>query len=969
MLSERDEYRPHEAKTHHELIARETRSVRDHIRIETQYRAHEQHSITEAQLQATLDSMLEGCQILDLDLRYVYLNQNAIRHSRKQPDELIGHRIQDVYRGFELLPVYQALRECLETQIPRQMEQRLTFADGSIGDFELSLLPGSDGLVLLSYEITERKRAEAELRASEQRFREGQERFRLALDAAAFGTWQYDYGSNRVWVDEICQSHNGLSCSVVEPYEAYRRIHPADMPALRDAAETALNRTDGNGCFSGNYRIVHADGSYRWISLSARFQLAIVQGRRVPIQIHGLTNDITEKMLAEMTARRQSAVLEQIAAGKPLQTVLEEIVALVEDQFPESYCSICLADLKLNQLRFAAGKKLPAEFVQAAAAIPIGPQCGSCGTAAYLKRPVLTMDIATDPLWAGSREIALKHRFRSCWSTPILTTPGDEANESTAPFLLGMFSVYRKDPSPLPPGADGTIAAAVHLARLAIERENSNQAIRQSEARYSAISEITRSVTFALRIDTHGFLTIEWAQPRFSLLSGYTEEECNQLGFSALILPIDRQRIIDRLRQFAEGTSTRKVREEFRLVTKSGTVANVLIQALFYEAGPKPGECLVIGGLLDISDLKSTESALQASQERFQLALRGANDGLWDWDIKKDHFFFSPRWKSMLGYEDHELTNCHQTWIDLVHPEDRELMLARLHDFLSDTTEQYENEFRMRHRSGDYLNILARAFVLRDNQGHPTRMVGTHQDVTEQKLASEELLNSRERLKTLSKQLIASREAELRHLARELHDEVGQSLTLMKMNLRNIQKQCHESLQMLLDENIAMIERTTDQVRSLSLDMRPPHLDDLGLVATLHWYLKQQAKVVGFQEKITVIPPDLCVPIELATVCFRITQEAVTNAIRYASPSRIEIELHKHGAVLDLTISDDGLGFDFSTARQKALEGSSLGLLNMEERASLAGGQMEIVSAPNQGTTIRVRFPQSQTCVTEGSNL
>lgn len=705
MPSEHEQYMPSDTVTHHELFARETRTVRDHIRIDMQYRAHDQHSITEPQLQATLDSMLEGCQILDFDLRYIYLNQNAIRHSRRPLDELVGKRIQDVYPDFESLPLYQAIRECLEDRIPQRLENQLTFPDGSIGDFEVSLLPASDGLVILTYEITERKRAEAELRASEQRFKEGQERFRLALDAAAFGTWQYDFVSNRVWVDETCQSHNGLSSSFLEPYEAYRRIHPADMPALREAAEKALNRTDDNGCFSGNYRIVHADGSYRWISLSARFQFGMSKGRRVPIQIHGLTNDVTEKMLAEMTARRQSAVLEQIAAGKPLQSVLEEIVALIEDQFPESYCSICLADLKSNQLRFAAGKKLPRAFVEAAAAIPIGPQCGSCGTAAYLKRPVLTIDIATDPLWEGSRHIPLKHHFRSCWSTPILTTPGDETNTSTAPSLLGMFSVYRKDPSPLPPGADSTIAAAVHLARLAIERENSSQTIRQSETEYSTICE---------------------------------------------------------------------------------------------------------------------------------------------------------------------------------------------------------------------------------------------------------------RLKTLSKQLIASREAELRHLARELHDEVGQSLTLMKMNLRNIQKQCDESLQMLLDANIAMIERTTDQVRSLSLDMRPPHLDDLGLVATLHWYLKQQAKVVGFQEKITVIPPDLCVPIELATICFRITQEAVTNAIRHASPSRIEIELHKQETTLDLTISDDGLGFDFSTARQKALEGSSLGLLNMEERASLAGGQMEIVSAPDQGTTIRVRFPQSR---------
>jgi len=141
---------------------------------------------------------------------------------------------------------------------------------------------------------------------------------------------------------------------------------------------------------------------------------------------------------------------------------------------------------------------------------------------------------------------------------------------------------------------------------------------------------------------------------------------------------------------------------------------------------------------MEIEERKLADKALRESEERFQLAMLGANEGLWDWDVKRGEVYYSLRWKSMLGYADEELENHFDTWKRLVHPEDLEPALARVRDFLEGRTSKYEITFRMRHKEGHYLNILARGFPVYDKTGNVLRMVGTHTDITEQKKLEEQ---------------------------------------------------------------------------------------------------------------------------------------------------------------------------------------------------------------------------------------
>jgi signal transduction histidine kinase len=229
----------------------------------------------------------------------------------------------------------------------------------------------------------------------------------------------------------------------------------------------------------------------------------------------------------------------------------------------------------------------------------------------------------------------------------------------------------------------------------------------------------------------------------------------------------------------------------------------------------------------------------------------------------------------------------------------------------------------------------------------------------EGRLAEGKLRDSRERLRVLSKRLLEAQEQERRVLARGLHDDVGQALTAVKLSLQALRRDTGQSPP--LDEALAVVDRAIQQIRSLSLDLRPSLLDDLGLVPALRWYLDRQSQLAGFATRLTA-NERTCqgAPQEVETTCYRIVQEALTNAARHAQATHIDVTLACADGRWELIVHDDGVGFDVPAARRRAASGASLGLLSMEERATLAGGTLDITSKPGDGTTIRVQFLISQ---------
>jgi PAS domain S-box-containing protein len=226
----------------------------------------------------------------------------------------------------------------------------------------------------------------------------------------------------------------------------------------------------------------------------------------------------------------------------------------------------------------------------------------------------------------------------------------------------------------------------------------------------------------------------------------------------------------------------------------------------------------------------------------------------------------------------------------------------------------------------------------------------------------EQVQAGRERLQTLSRRLMEVQELERNRIARELHDEIGQSLTAVKISLQAVQRAPGATgFVAQLEQSISIVDHAVQQVRNLSLDLRPPLLDDLGLVAALRWYIDRQTQWAGFTTEFISDPIMMRLSPELETVCFRVVQEALTNVVRHAEASHVLIRLEQCDGELHLLIQDNGVGFDVRQAQQRAVRGDSLGLLGMQERVFFAGGQMDILSAPQGGTEIQAWFPLQET--------
>jgi PAS domain S-box-containing protein len=363
------------------------------------------------------------------------------------------------------------------------------------------------------------------------------------------------------------------------------------------------------------------------------------------------------------------------------------------------------------------------------------------------------------------------------------------------------------------------------------------------------------------------------------------------------------------------------------------------------------------GFVRDITQRRAVEQELRQSEERLRLVARATNDAVWDWDLLKDVIWVGEGFQNLFGRRT-ETNAALASWAERIHDDDRERVLHGRRQVVANGGQFWSDEYQFRRADGTYATVYDHGYVLHDAQAQPVRMVGSMMDITDRKRAEMEQRAQREQLWALSQRLLEVQETERRYLARELHDELGQILTATKLSLQAVQRtRTISSARNMLKDGLALLDQCLRQVRSLSLELRPSLLDDLGLAAALRWYLDRQAERAGFAARFEDGIGDRRLPTEIETTCFRVAQEALTNIARHAGASRVHLALTLGEGRIDLEISDDGTGFEVAQARARAAAGGSLGILGMEERVSLAGGSIRVNSEPGRGTDIRVSLP------------
>jgi signal transduction histidine kinase len=231
-------------------------------------------------------------------------------------------------------------------------------------------------------------------------------------------------------------------------------------------------------------------------------------------------------------------------------------------------------------------------------------------------------------------------------------------------------------------------------------------------------------------------------------------------------------------------------------------------------------------------------------------------------------------------------------------------------------------------------------------------------EIADRKRSEDEFRRSTDQLRELSARLQSVREEERTHIARVIHDELGQTLTGLKMDVAWLQRHLDRQQPAFLEKTQAMsdlIDTTIQTVRRISSELRPGILDDLGLVATIEWQLQEFQTRSGIQGKLISAPEETTLDADGATAAFRIFQEILTNVARHAQATQVEVTLEESASFLTLQVQDNGRGMTESEVHSPR----SIGLLGMQERARLRAGEVQIQGTPGKGTTVTVRLPLS----------
>lgn len=538
-------------------------------------------------------------------------------------------------------------------------------------------------------DITERKRIEDALRISE-------ERWHLAVRGSNDGIWDWNIQSGDVFFSSRWKAMRGFEDhEIKDDIDEWRsRIHPDDLDRVLQSIDAYLAQHTQEFC--EEYRVQRKDGSCMWI-LDRGVALWADDG--TPLRMAGSETDIT--------------------ARKGAEEALEES----EERF-------ALAVMGSTDILWDAHRLRGEPWYALETPIWWSP-----GIQELLgleeSEPFETLE-----QWAVRLHPEDKERVFS-----QLTAHIDQRVPYDAEYRL---RTNRGDYRWIRGRGQAMWDEHGEIRRMSGSCQDITERKRTEEALQMQASVLRRMLEGVSLSDVNG--VILYTNPAEDAMFGYEPGEL--IGKHVTVLntypPEENSRIVEGVIEQLKAKGSWE--GEFSNRRKDGSPFTTFAHITALElSGKKHWVCVQA----DITERKQAEESLRVSEERFNLAVRGSNTGIWDWDLRTNKTYFSPLWKSMLGYEEHELRGEFSDWEERLHPDDRERALATVRAYLGGTTPQYELEHRLRHKDGSYRWILARGVSISEVEGNPYRMAGSHIDITEQKQTQEALAQSERQLRTV----------------------------------------------------------------------------------------------------------------------------------------------------------------------------------------------------------------------------
>ena len=389
----------------------------------------------------------------------------------------------------------------------------------------------------------------------------------------------------------------------------------------------------------------------------------------------------------------------------------------------------------------------------------------------------------------------------------------------------------------------------------------------------------------------------------------------------------------------------------------------------YIEWRSQPHGSLIYAAARDVSDRVQMEEELMSSREQFELAIRGSNDGIWDWDLRTNSLYLSPKWKEQLGYADHEIPNDFSSFESRLHPEDKPKVMETVHGYLQGQSAHYALEFRIRHKNGEYLWILARGEAVRDEQGIPIRMAGSHTDITERKRAEDEIRQANEQLEMTNAQkdkLFSIISHDLKSPMSGLISSTellsSQVELLSQEDIRDIAAELHTNARntyALLEELLQWSQMSQGVIEYTPEPCSFSELVNIGL-NTLKSTAKDKDIVI-----ITDFPDDLAAMVDQSMIK-TVMRNILSNAIKFSHQGcEVLIRARHSEGKITMAVKDNGIGmseevksmlFTVNKAKQQlgtdGEKGTGLGLMLCKQFIEQHGEKLWVESEPGKGTTV-----------------
>ena len=506
------------------------------------------------------------------------------------------------------------------------------------------------------------------------------------------------------------------------------------------------------------------------------------------------------------------------------------------------------------------------------------------------------------------------------------------------------------------------------ITRDITELKRAEEASRENEERFRATFE-NAGVGMAL-VDMQGH-PIK-SNPALRQMLGYSEEELSRMAFTEFTHPEDRELDWGLYSELAAGKRDKYEIEKRYLKKGGGVVWGLLTVSLVKDRHGCP--VYAVGMVQDITERKRAEEALRQSEQRYRDFIEHSHEGVWRVDLDQPIPINLPDEEILerimqYGYvAECNLALAHilgfTTAIEPIGARIRDLFPASDQERVESLRSSVQSglrsgtvEIRGLDKAGNRQHLLRTQIPIVE-KGMLVNVWGITRNITELKRAEEDLQRSLDQLRALAGRLQSIREEERKRLARDIHDQLGQALTAIKIDLSSLAQELPEGEEPQLKRAsslLKLVEESIRTVRRIATELRPGMLDDLGLVATIEWAGEDFQVRTGTACRLDLPPDDMAIDPERATAIFRIFQETLTNVARHADASEVKVRLAREDGELTLEVHDNGRGI----SEDILASGQWLGILGMRERAMLLGGELTISGAPENGTTVKVRIPEA----------